>query len=426
MNFLKIFSKFFLIVGLSGALVACGNESDSGTSAPATSSSAQISVGVWGGTAAEDTTRDQLFREFTEKTGIEIDLRVYSDYQTQLQTELIGGTAPDVFYVEAFLFPSLVEEGVLAPLDEYIVNTDNFDKEDFYSPALNAFTTQSGEIFGLPKDLSTLGLYYNETLLAEAGFTPEDIPTEITELAEFLVGLNEKLSEGIVPAITSAELPRHMFVMQAGGTTIIDEEGFARLTHPEQLDYLQMLVDAYAEGLVQRPEDLGHDWSGDSFGAENAVLMIEGNWAIAHLEQNFPDVQFGTKEIPTFNGNRESMMFTVSYSINANSNHKAEAWEFINFVTGKEGMTTWAGGASLIPSRSSSADALNLQDNQIMAPFVEAANYATPWQNGPTLAIALREYDNMISAALTGEMTLQEAMEQAERVANSDIEAQLK
>lgn len=416
----KLASIIMLLPMFLVVLTGCSGSSESGELAETT-----ITLGVWGGTDAEESTRDQLIADFTAETGIGVDVRVWTDYETQLQTELIGGTAPDVFYVEAFLFPSLENEGLLAPLGDFIYNTEGFEKDDFYGPAINAFASETGDIYGLPKDLSTLGLYYNETLLNEAGFTPEDIPTDMDELPAFLAELGNNLPEGVVPGITSSELARHLFALNAGGTSVIDKNGLGVLTQPDQLKYVQMLVDAYGEGLVQRPIDLGHDWAGDSFGTESAVLMIEGNWAIAHLHQNFPEVEFGTKEVPMMNGNQGSMMFTVSYSINAHSNNQEAAWEFVNFVTGKEGMTTWAEGASLIPSRQSSSEALNLQENDVMAPFIAAAEYATPWQQGTTLSIVFREYNNMIPAALSGEMSLQEAMEQAERVANNDIEAQL-
>jgi len=85
-------------------------------------------------------------------------------------------------------------------------------------------------------------------------------------------------------------------------------------------------------------------------------------------------------------------------------------------------MAIMAGGASLIPSRATTAAILDLPNNAIMAPFVAGGAYATPWQHGVTLSIILREYNNLLPAALSGDMTLLEAMEEAMRVANNDIE----
>jgi multiple sugar transport system substrate-binding protein len=380
-----------------------------------------VSVGIWAGSDAEIATRPAFFEAFTAETGIYVEERVYTDFETQLRTDLIGGTAPDVFYVDSFLFPELQHEGVLVRMNDFIANTPNFNQDDFYQGVLSAFMTDDGGVYGLPKDFSTLGLFYNIGLLEGAGFTPDDIPDAMADMPAFLAELQAGLPDGVVAAATTADLARHVFVLQANGTSIVDE-GLAVLDGDDQLEYLQMLVDAFHDGLVQRPADLGNDWSGDSFGLENVALMIEGNWAIAHVQQNFPDVDFGARELPTMAGQQGTMVFTVCYAINAASDQQGAAWEFVNFATGTEGMAIMAGGASLIPSRATTAEILDLPNNEIMAPFVAGGAYATPWQHGITLSIILREYNNMLPAALSGDMTLREAMEEAMRVANNDIE----
>lgn len=423
----KKVSKPLSIVMLSGLVftAACGGEEEAQVvSDPSELEGKEITVGTWKGTDAEVKAFDELLAAFTEETGIKVKKKVYNDYQTQLQTDLVGGTAPDVFYVDAFLAPELSKQGVLEPLDQYIEQAEK-DLGDFYEPAINAFKSDD-QLFGLPKDYSTLGLYYNKKLIEDAGFTADDIPTEMGQLPEFLGELQEKLPSGVTPAITTSELARHMFVLQSGGTDIVDENGMAVLSQQDQIKALQPLVDAYQDKLVQRPADLGQGWAGDSFGAEKAAIMIEGNWAISHIEQNFPNVEMGTKEVPTIDGNSGSMMFTVSYSLNSDSEEKAAGWEFINYATSKDGMKIWSEGAGVLPSLKSIAEELNLQDDELKAPFVAAGAYATPWQKGDSLSIVAREYNNLLPAALKGDMTLEEAMKKAEETANKDIETQLK
>lgn len=421
----KLFKPLSILAISSLAFTAaCGNDEDvSVSSDPSELEGKEITVGTWKGTDAEVSTFDELLDAFTKETGIKVKKKVYNDYQTQLQTDLVGGTAPDVFYVDAFLAPELSKQGVLEPLDQYIEQSEK-DLTDFYEPAIDAFKSEE-QLFGLPKDYSTLGLYYNKKLIEEAGFTAEDIPSEMEELPSFLSELQKSLPSGVIPAITSSELARHMFVLQSGGTDIVDEDGLAVLSQPDQLAALQPLVDAYQEKLVQRPVDLGQGWAGDSFGAEKAAIMIEGNWAISHIQQNFPNIEMGTKEVPTINGNSGSMMFTVSYSLNSDSDEKAAGWAFLDFATSKEGMKIWSEGAGVLPSLKSVAEELDLKNDELKAPFVAAGAYATPWQKGDSLSIVAREYNNLLPAALKGDMTLEEAMKQAEKTANKDIQTQL-
>ncbi|MBC1495451.1 ABC transporter substrate-binding protein [Listeria welshimeri] len=402
--------------------VACGNNTKDNDS----SDSKTVTLGVWKGTEAENKTRKKLIADFEKESGIKVKEKVYNDYETQLQTDLVGGTAPDVFYVDAYLAPSLIEKKVLAPLDDYISKTKDFNKEDFYKPIYSAFTGEDKQQYGLPKDYSTLSIFYNEKIFADAGIDPNTIPTTSDEMGAFLENLKTKLPKDVVPSAFTGELSRQMYVAQSSGQSILDKDGYSNLDNPEIVTALQPLVDWYQKGLIKRPADLGQDWSGDSFGAGKVAMMVEGNWAIAHLKQNFKDVKFGTKEIPTINGKKGTMVFTVSYSMNIAAKDKDASWELIKYLTGKTGMKTWAEGASVLPSRQSVADDMKISSDAILAPFVAGAEYATPWQAGTTLSIVSDQYNNMLPSALKGEMTLEEAMTKATESANNDIKTQLK
>ncbi len=93
---------------------------------------------------------------------------VISDqYMDVVKTRLIGGEGPDVFYLDAFEAPAMIETGVLEPLDDYV--TDDFDINDFEKPLLDAFKGPDGKIYGFPKDYSTLALFYNKKCLKKQG-----------------------------------------------------------------------------------------------------------------------------------------------------------------------------------------------------------------------------------------------------------------
>src|SRR5690606_16706625 len=107
-------------------------------------------------------------RDFEKKhPDIKVKHDVIADqYMDVLKTRLIGGTGPDVFYLDAFEAPGLIEAGVLEPLDKYV--TKDFDVNDFEKPMLQAFQ-HNGKTYGFPKDYSTLALFYNKKMLEKAG-----------------------------------------------------------------------------------------------------------------------------------------------------------------------------------------------------------------------------------------------------------------
>jgi len=104
---------------------------------------------------------------------IKVKYEVIADqYMDVLKTRLIGETAADVFYLDALEAPALIQPGALEPLDNYI--TPEFDIRDFESILLNAFQ-QDGRTYGLPKDFSTLALFYNKKAFQAA--TLSQLPT---------------------------------------------------------------------------------------------------------------------------------------------------------------------------------------------------------------------------------------------------------
>lgn len=99
-------------------------------------------------------------------------------FYTKLQTMMAAGTPPDVFYVGDERLPSLARMGVLQPVDAWLARDaatgDRFDLDDFYGVTLDAFRydgtrTGAGPLYGIPKDFTSLGFYYNKDLFVRAG-----------------------------------------------------------------------------------------------------------------------------------------------------------------------------------------------------------------------------------------------------------------
>ncbi|MFT8410672.1 MAG: ABC transporter substrate-binding protein [Schleiferilactobacillus perolens] len=404
-------------------LVGCGNGSSSSSGSGDKGSNVTLTVGFWkGDSATESQARKDEFKAFTKKTGIKIREKVYNDYNTQLMTDLVGGTAPDIFYVDSSTFPSLQQKGVLESLDSYM-KKDKFTSSDFYKPTYDAFKGTDGKQYGVPKDYSTLGLYYNEALLTKAGYKASDIPKTDTEFYKFLAQLKDKLP-GVTPFVFSPLLARQMYIMQSTGAKIVDSKGNTNLDDPKIISALEPMVDADKKGLMKTFKEIGYGAPQDAFGSGKVVFSDEGSWQVSGLQENFKSLKWGTTELPSTNGKQANMVFTVSWSMNAQSKHKNESWQLINFLTSKSEMATYAKKASVLPTRKSVASELNLNDNKQMAPFVKAANYATPWIAGTNLALIQTRYENIFPSILQGKVSLKTGLTEATQSANKDIKQQ--
>lgn len=373
-----------------------------------------VTVGRWGGNDAETAAFTAMLADFSAETGIKVEERIYSDFNQELQAELIGGTAPDVFYLDAYMAPFYIQQGVVLPLD-----SKEFEIDKFYTSLASAFE-MDGDFYAVSKDYSTLALYYNKKWVNE-----EDIPATLEELLsnDFLTGLKAKLPEDVVAMTYNQDLARNMFIAEADGASIVKDDIYSNLSDPKVQENLSVLYQAAIEGNIKTPADLGLGWNGDAFGNEKTAIMIEGNWTLGFLQDNFPEVEFGVVEIPTFKGTKATMVFTVGYAINSQSKNVDTASAFIKYATGVEGMATWTSGAGVLPSRADVTEATKVAEDPLKIAHIAGAEYATPWQKGTTMDTINNEYRNYIPSVVTGERTLEEALKIAEDEANTIIEA---
>lgn len=399
-----------------------GGTSSEGSSGGSASEQVEVTLSGWGASPEEQELLQQTLDEFMAKNpDIKVKYEVIADqYQDVINTRLIGGEGPDVFYLDSSEAPKLIASGALEPLDDYVARTPDFDIADFEEPLLNAFRGEDGKYYGFPKGYSTLVLFYNKKMFAEAGITePPKTWEEFAEVARKLTKGKDVYGFGVAP-----EAARQMYMVEAYGGKFIDENGRAAFASPEALRGLQLIMDLrHKDQSAAQASDVGTGWGGEMFGQQKAAMVIEGNWAIPYLQSNFPDLDFGTAEVPTVNGKKGTMSYTVAYVMNKQSKHKEAAWKLLSYLTGKEGMKTWTSKGFALPTRKSVAAELGYDTDPLRAALVAGGPYSIPWQAGTTLPTIMNNFNNQFIAAYTGQSSLEEAMKKAQDTANQEIKA---
>jgi multiple sugar transport system substrate-binding protein len=348
-----------------------------------------------------------------------VEFRLYTDYNMQIQADFIAGTAPDAFYVDVNMFPFFDSIGVLEPLDRQAVNANAF-----YDNLINGFIGASGQLYAVPKDFSTLAMYVNLDMLSAVGLAPSDIPTSWEGLIDFLPGFQAQLDEAFgsdsVAAMTyNLDLARNLHLLNRGAS-VIGADDKATLDTPGVAGNFQLLMDLTATGAIHRPADLGMGWNGEAFGVGRTAIMEEGNWVYGYLNNEF-DINFAVLDMPSYKGDRSSMIFTVGYGIYSQSQNKDLALEWVRFATGLEGMSTWAGPVGVLPSRQDVADNINISADAALQKHLEQVQHAIPWSMGLYASIINDQYMNFMLEAITGSMSVQEALNAAQEQANLQI-----
>lgn len=160
-----------------GLLAACvapaAAPEDSGASMAEEPIEIRLAEGSWVGPEGIAFWTDEIIPSFEEENpGINVTFENAEspDYADKLYTQAVAGDSPDVMFVWDNINYNLLQKGQLLQLDDYF---ESEYLEDFYSALVNAHLLD-GQLFGMPKYVSTVVMAYNKDLLDEAGVNHPD------------------------------------------------------------------------------------------------------------------------------------------------------------------------------------------------------------------------------------------------------------
>ncbi|HEX7612582.1 MAG TPA: extracellular solute-binding protein, partial [Candidatus Limnocylindrales bacterium] len=155
------------------------------------------------------------------------------------------------------------------------------------------------------------------------------------------------------PICLNPGLDRGLAFLYAQGGSLLTADGKASaIDSAASKTAIQWYLDLFKNGLGMTASDLGAGWCGDALGKKSAAITFEGGWLDPAMTSTYPDVKYAWAQFPTgSSGNPVTISYTVSYSIGADSKNKDQAWVLLQYLTGKDGMTTWTQGGVALPAR---------------------------------------------------------------------------
>jgi ABC-type glycerol-3-phosphate transport system substrate-binding protein len=280
-----------------------------------------------------------------------------SDYTTTLiPTAFANGSAPDILYVEPSTFTKYAESGALADLSSYY--TDEL-KADIL-PAVLDSATYDGKLLALPMELETLGLFYDEDLLASEGIA---VPTTWDELSDAADKLTTDDRYGLVLPVGDDGYTLFNFYpfMWMAGADVTDGDGNYTVDTPEFAEALDFWGSFAQNGdspssLQIGPWDLGNIATGVS------AMQESGSYTINSTEGDYADAAIAAAPLPAPAGGESiTVAGGQKLAVNAASDHIDEAADFIFSGFGSDDITVASGWVTeakfAYPARQSVIDA---------------------------------------------------------------------
>ncbi len=333
------------------------------------------------------------------------------DYDTKLQVSIAGGSPPDAFYVDAFKFFDLQGAGALDNGNAKIENP-----EGFVPNLRNAFVA-GDQFYCPPKDFSTLALEYNTAMFDAAGLEYPTADWTWQDLEDAAAKLTNK-DAGVYGMVITPDLARWLaFLYQAGGSVYNEDATQMTINSPEALEAMNFYAGLIKKGYASQPSDVSTGWPGEAFGQGKAAMVVEGNWIMSYLKDQFPDLAFGVSELPAGPAQKATLSFTVCYAAPAAGKNLTESWKMINFLAGNEGMAAWTGLGLAMPTRTD-LQAPWVEQYPEQQPFIAGADYSYPWQFVSGFQAVFDTMNSGLQQVFAGMATPEQILAEAEQVGN--------
>ncbi len=150
---------------------------------------------------------------------LEYEANSYYDLNSKVQAAILAGNAPEVSLGEVMTMASLAKSNTIMPLDDLIAADKTFNMDD-YAEGVKTNTVIDGKVYGLPYQRSTAILYYNKTMLKNAGLN-EDGPTTFDELIADCKALTK---DGVTGMVQQLSAWTYEVLVDAFGGSMINED----------------------------------------------------------------------------------------------------------------------------------------------------------------------------------------------------------
>lgn len=313
-----------------------------------------------------------------EEPDIDVELIEASDRDdllARLSTSFAGGSPPDLFLMNYRFYGQFAARGVLEPLEPYAEDSTEFELEDFYPEAVDAFRWD-GQLTCLPQNISSLVVYYNRDLFKRFEVPP---PTNRMTWLEFVdkaqqmtrdkrgqpvrgadpdlpqagTATAETYGLGVEPTIIRLA----PLIWSNSGEVVDDDEAPTRFTFdtPEANEVLQaffMLRTVF--GSVPTDQEVESEDDEARFANGRLGMLLSSRRSVPTFREA-AKFDWDIVSLPVFD-KPAGILHSDAYCLTKASKAKDAAWRFVEFALGPKGAPVVAETGRTVPSLKSVAE----------------------------------------------------------------------
>jgi len=272
---------------------------------------------------------------------VESEFMPEQDLMTKLNTTAMAGNPPDIASIDEQSLHILITQGILQPIPDDLIDVEQEMGSRIATWYKLPVGDPSGKFYALPNGTMTSGIYYNEELLEQNGYTWEDIPKKwddfIKWAQELTIWEGDEIQQAGFAFRKQDYAVQQSAMYQTGGFYFKNPKELA-IRDEVVMDSYQFLLDLYD---VHKLESRNSPLCRDLFTLGQAVTCVSWTWWNGFLMDQFPTLKWGTVPWPTFTGEPpytradDDVGFIVATQSD-DANHLDAAWALWRFLVGPD------------------------------------------------------------------------------------------
>ncbi|MCP4571885.1 MAG: extracellular solute-binding protein [bacterium] len=336
----------------------------------------------------------------------------YDAYADKITAAVPRGKGPDVFiYAQDRLGGWVEAGGTIEPIDFYI----DEEMTGAFIPATMEAMTYQGNVYGLPVNFKVLTMIYNKALVT----TP---PATSSELVATAKGLTDAGAGKFGLAYNFGDFYYHSALMNAFGGNVFAGSNQPLVNKPENIASVELMMEWFdVHGIL--PAEPSSTLITTLFNKGDAAMVFSGPWFLSEIADG---VDYGLAVLPTIDeagGAPMAPWMTVEGAyIAAPSEHKDEAFAFVQHLTGVEAGRVMALGGRQTPANMAVYEDAEVAADPVLAAFREQVEVACPMPNYAEMTMVWSPVTTAMNAVVRKASSPQAAFDAAQE----DVEERVK
>ncbi len=359
--------------------------------------------------------------DFEKQFNVKVDLKEmpFVEHLEKVRLDGPAGIGPDVMMMPHDKLGGAVVQGLITPLK--FMETD---KDNYTESSVSAFSTD-GAIYGCPKVVESVVMYYNKDMIEKPFETIDeyfDYSKKVHDADKTKFGLLAKWDSIYYAFGAMRPYGAYVFNRDDKGNFDVADIGLANDGAIEAANYMKKFYD---EGLF--PAGIIGDQGGNAidslFTEQKAAAVITGPWNLEPYKK--AGVNYGVATLPkSANGkDMSSFMGVKGYVVSTWAKDHDLAEKFIQFINQPEYVKVRYQKTNEIPPVKAVMSDPVIKDDPVASAIAIQASRAVPMPSIPEMGEVWGPIDAALQLVMTGKQGAKEALGNAVSHINDQIEA---